>query len=178
MGELKPLEPVDHRHMPRVRWRVAPGRAADRRRSRGAMLLEIVLALALFLAAATIVLGGLSASLGAAKDLRLQITAQDLAVTVNSQLQMGYIAAVDAGPNPFDDPALEGWTWQVTITTAETAIQNASLRRAEVAIVNTAERITVRQVCVLSPELGAGGAGTIQSVSPPVSVPAGAGSSR
>lgn len=145
------------------------------------MLLEIVLALALFLAAATIVLGGLSASLGAAKDLRLQITAQDLAVTVNSQLQMGYIAATDAGPNPFDDPALDGWTWQVTITTAETAIQNASLRRAEVAIVNTAERITVRQVCVLSPEFatggGAGGSGVVQSASPPAA-PVGPGPSR
>ncbi|MCX5661967.1 MAG: hypothetical protein NTW19_19990 [Planctomycetota bacterium] len=147
---------------------------------RAAVLLEVVLALALFLAGAAIILEGLSACLGAARDLRLKAQAQDLLVTVGSQIQMGLIAPSDAGPNPFDDPALEGWTWQVAVTSAETTIQNAGLKRAEISIVNATERMTVRQMVMLSPEIsasstaGSNNAGVVTpGAPPPVSVPVG-----
>jgi type II secretory pathway pseudopilin PulG len=78
----------------------------------GAVLLEVVLALVLFVGAATVLTSGLSSSLDAVERLRLNTHAADLAVSVLSELQLGIKTASLSGPQPFDS-SLEGWTWEI-----------------------------------------------------------------
>jgi hypothetical protein len=66
----------------------------------------------LFVAAATILTGGLSSSMDTLERLRLNTHAADLAVTVLSELQMGVKTLSVSGAQPFEAP-LEGWTWEV-----------------------------------------------------------------
>lgn len=96
---------------------MAPG-PSQRRGQRGAVLLEVVLALVLFVAAASVLTGGLSSSLDSLERLRVNTHAADLAVTVLSELQMGLKSVSLNGPQPFDLP-LEGWTWEVVSTPLE-----------------------------------------------------------
>ena len=79
---------------------------------RGAVLLEVVLALLLFVAAAAILTSGLSSSIDALERLRLHTHAADLAVSVLSEFQMGIKTLASNGPQPFEAP-LEGWTWEL-----------------------------------------------------------------
>jgi hypothetical protein len=79
---------------------------------RGAVLLEVVLALVLFVAAATIISAGLNASLNSVERLRLTTHAANLAVSVVSELQMGIKTMDLAGAQPFAAP-FEGWSWEV-----------------------------------------------------------------
>jgi len=92
-------------------------------RAPGAVLLEVVLALALFVMAAAIVLGGVGRSVDAAIRLQRQARAADLAVTLLSRIQMGQVDPVSDGPNAYADQPnddweeeLEDWTWQVVAT--------------------------------------------------------------
>lgn len=79
---------------------------------RGAVLLEVVLALVLFVAAATIISAGLNASLNSVERLRLNTHAANLAVSVVSELQMGIKTMDLGGAQPFAAP-FEGWSWEV-----------------------------------------------------------------
>jgi type II secretory pathway pseudopilin PulG len=83
-------------------------------KERGAVLLEVVLALALFVLAATIITSGLSSSINEVKRLRLNTHANNLAASVLSQIQMGVQPGESSGPNTFDPP-FDQWTWQTTI---------------------------------------------------------------
>jgi hypothetical protein len=65
------------------------------------VLLEVVIALALFFGAAVVVLVGLHSSVVAARKLRLEARGADLAVTLLSELQMGQLAVEDAGPDAY-----------------------------------------------------------------------------
>lgn len=85
---------------------------------KGAVLLEVVLALVLFVAAATILTNGLSSSLDSLERLRLNTHAADLAVTVLSELQMGLKTLTLNGAQPFDLP-MEAWTWEIVSTELE-----------------------------------------------------------
>lgn len=85
------------------------------------MLLEVIFAVALFSAAAAIVIGGLSACLRVNRDLRTESTAADLAVTLLSQIQMGTVPATDDGPAEYPEPQ-QDWSWQ--IVTADVDTQN------------------------------------------------------
>jgi type II secretory pathway pseudopilin PulG len=78
----------------------------------GSVLLEVVLAIVLFAAAAAVVGMGLKASIDGAERLRLSTHAGNLAVTVISELQMGLRSLADTGPEAFGPP-FEGWVWQV-----------------------------------------------------------------
>jgi type II secretory pathway pseudopilin PulG len=82
------------------------------RRSRGSVLLEVVLAIVLFAAAAAIIGTGLKTAIDGAERLRLNTHAADLAVTVLSELQMGTRSLADTGPEAFGPP-FEGWIWQI-----------------------------------------------------------------
>ena len=93
--------------------------AARTSRRRGLALLEIVLSLALFVAASTAILGGLGACLRSAQDARLSATASDLAVTLLSEIQMGLVPLENDGPNEYEDERLTGWTWEVIVADAE-----------------------------------------------------------
>ncbi len=85
----------------------------DKNCERGTVLLEVVLALVLFAAAAAIISSGLNASLNSAERLRLNAHAANLAVSVVSELQMGIKTIGREGAQPFQAP-FEGWTWEVS----------------------------------------------------------------
>lgn len=80
-----------------------------------AALLEVILALSLFVAAAAVIMSSLSTSLAVAKDVRLAGIADDLTISLLSQMQLGMISMDDSGPQPCEEP-LEEWTWQVVNT--------------------------------------------------------------
>jgi type II secretory pathway pseudopilin PulG len=95
------------------------GRPARRRgRQNGAVLLEVVLALVLFVAAAAILSSGLSSSLDSVDRLRLQAHAADMAVTIFSELQLGIKTLTLTGQQQFVPP-IEGWTWEIVSTPAD-----------------------------------------------------------
>jgi type II secretory pathway pseudopilin PulG len=78
----------------------------------GSVLLEVVLAIVLFVGAATVIGIGLKASIDGAERLRLNTHAGNLAVTVMSELQMGVRSFADTGPEAFGPP-FEGWVWEI-----------------------------------------------------------------
>lgn len=81
------------------------------------MLMEVLLALLLFVGAAAVITGGLSASLTSVERLRLSTHAANLAITVLSELQLGLRTTDLAGPEPFEPP-FEHWTWELVTTPA------------------------------------------------------------
>jgi len=87
-------------------------RPSEAHGERGAVLLEVVLALVLFVAAATVLTSGLSSSLDSLDRLRLNTHAADLGVSVMSELQLGIKSVGLSGPQKFEAP-LEDWTWEV-----------------------------------------------------------------
>ena len=106
----------------------------------GSVLLEVVLAIVLFAAAAAVVGMGLKASIDGAQRLRLSTHAGNLAVTVISELQMELRSLADTGPEAFGPP-FEGWVWEVealpwgqgqTENTLATSV--ATLMRVEVTV--------------------------------------------
>lgn len=82
---------------------------------RGAVLLEVLLALALFVFAAAVITSSLNSGVERVTRLRVQLHALDLAVTVMSELKLGILPLATAGPEPFDAP-FDQWTWQVEAT--------------------------------------------------------------
>ncbi len=111
-------------------------RRANRRAffKRGAVLFEVVVALVLFVAAATVITGGLNAALRSVERLRLNAHAADLAVSVLSELQLGVKTWELTGPQPFEAP-FEGWTWEVIADAMATDLVAASpLQSVEVII--------------------------------------------
>lgn len=78
----------------------------------GAVLLEVLVALGLFVFAATIVSNGLNAAVERTLRLKLQTHALDLAVSVLAEIQIGMRPAQPAGPEVFAAP-FEAWTWQI-----------------------------------------------------------------
>jgi len=96
-----------------------PGGSVDQARPRrkprpprGAVLLEVLLALGLFVFAAAVVSSGLNAAVERTLRLRAQTHALDLAVSVLSEVQLGIRSAETAGPEPFEAP-FEQWTWEI-----------------------------------------------------------------
>lgn len=101
---------------------------------RGAVLLEVILALALFVGAAAVLTSGLSSSLDGLERLRLSAHGADFAVSVLSELQMGIKSVGISGPQPFV-PAEEGWTWEIVATPLEAGTEeSSSFQRIEVII--------------------------------------------
>jgi type II secretory pathway pseudopilin PulG len=104
----------------------------------GSVLLEVVLAIVLFAAAAAVIGMGLKASIDGAQRLRLGTHAGNLAVTVISELQMGLRSLADTGPEAFGPP-FEGWVWEVEALPwgqgqAESSRVTATLMRVEVTV--------------------------------------------
>jgi hypothetical protein len=96
--------------------------------------MEILFALALFVAAGTVILGGLSASITSAGRARMEGRAADLAVTLLSELQMGLRDVVDEGPVGYEDETLEDWTWRVITEPVDRIHQGGELVRVEIVI--------------------------------------------
>jgi hypothetical protein len=93
-------------------------KTARRARSSGAVLLEVILALVLFVAAAAVVGSALRASVDSSERLRLGVHADNLAATVVAELEMGRRSPAVAGPAPFEAP-FTNWTWQIVPPTGD-----------------------------------------------------------
>lgn len=86
---------------------------------RGAVLLEVILALVLFVGAATMLSTALNASMEGVDRRRRQLHADDLAITVISEIQMGIRSASASGPDAFKAP-FDLWSAQVLVQPDET----------------------------------------------------------
>lgn len=103
-------------------------------RIKGTALLEVILALALFVVAAAIVTSGMSASTENLDRQRRHTHAANLAATVLAEIQLGIRTTSEAGEQPFAAP-FEQWTSELIITPTETESGEASgLLRVEVVI--------------------------------------------
>ena len=78
---------------------------------KGAVLLEVVLSLALFFISAGVIVGAMQASVRAAERVRLQSRANNLAITVQSWMDVGLVEAAEAPAEEFD--SAPGWMWSV-----------------------------------------------------------------
>lgn len=114
-----------------------------RQRERGAVLLEVVLALMLFVAAATIVSTGMNSAVTALDRLRSQTHGLNLARSVISEAQLGLRPLQAAGPEAFDAP-FEEWTWEMQVESMESGSMSNALKRIEVVIRNEQNNATYR----------------------------------
>lgn len=114
-----------------------PALRSDRRRRdfarRGAALLEVLIALALFVAAAAVVTGALNSSLESLERQRLGTHAVDLATSVMAEIQLGIRVPGGEGRRPFDAP-FQDWTWEASLLPVEDATSTTG-RAARVEVV-------------------------------------------
>ena len=104
------------------------------RAARGAVLLEVILALVLFAAAAAIIGAGIHSAINGVERQRLNAHAVNLAVSVISEIQMGLRTVESVGPDSFENP-FEHWSWELILTPTETEAGEASdLTRVEVIV--------------------------------------------
>ncbi len=128
-------------------------------RESGAVLLEVVLALALFVVAASILTSGMSSSLDAVDRLRLNAHAADLAVTTLSEMQLGLKSVSLNGPEPFEPP-LEQWSWEIVATPLEIDFESTgAAQRIEVVIRYAEDSLVYRLSQVMPVDAGNGAAG-------------------
>ena len=119
---------------------------------RGAVLLEVLLALVLFVAAAAIITASLNASLEGLDRLKLNTHAGNLAGTVLAELQLGIRAADVSGEQAFEKP-FEEWTCELARAAAETESGEASgLTQVEVIIRRKNPDLVYRQAQLLKLE--------------------------
>jgi hypothetical protein len=88
-------------------------------RRTGLILLEVVLALALFAATVTTVAAVLGRCNDAVSRLEIRGRAIDLAVTLRSEVMLGLVAPSVTDPTPYEDETLAGWTWQLDVAALE-----------------------------------------------------------
>lgn len=110
------------------------------------VLLEVVLALALFVAAATVISAGINASVQAVERVRLQNHAANLAISLMSELQMHARPVAAIGPESFEPP-FQDWLYRIAVDqVADTATEAEALRPVEVIVwhpnENAVHRIT------------------------------------
>ncbi len=125
------------------------GRSQDRTPAapaigKGAVLLDGVLGMAIFVFAAAVVQSGLVACLRSVSAVRLQNQAVDLAVTKLSEIQMGLLDVASTAPTSFEDEdeSLAEWSWQITTEPVSENLDAPSMTRLTVTITNTTRRIT------------------------------------
>jgi hypothetical protein len=108
------------------------------RNNRGAVLLEVVLALLLFVATVAVVSGALSSSMASLDRQRFALHASNLAASVHAELDLGLRTTEALGPEPFAVP-FDQWTWQLVPAGVEdqTTGEASGLTTIEVVIRNT-----------------------------------------
>ncbi|MBI5387635.1 MAG: hypothetical protein HZA90_23495 [Verrucomicrobia bacterium] len=140
-------------HISEAAWAKRPAGVAPAARSRegGAVLLEVILALVLFVAAAAVITVGMNASLDSVERQRLNAHAMDLAVSVMSEIQMGLRSTAVLGPEDFEEP-FDGWSWELQVTPVETDLGETSvLTTVEVIIRHTESGLTHRLAQLVRP---------------------------
>jgi hypothetical protein len=108
------------------------------RNSRGAVLLEVVLALLLFVATVAVVSSAMNSSMASLERQRFGVQAANLAATVHAELDLGLRTTDAVGPEPFEMP-FQDWTWQLVPAGTEdkTTGEASGLSAIEVVIRNT-----------------------------------------
>src|SRR3954466_7151920 len=108
------------------------------RNNRGAILLEVVLALLLFVAAVAVVASAMNSSMASLERQRFGVQAANLAATVHAELDLGLRTTEAVGPEPFERP-FDQWTWQLVPGGVEdkTTGEASGLAAIEVVIRNT-----------------------------------------
>ena len=102
--------------------------------ARGAVLLEVILALVLFAAAAAIIGAGFHSAISGVERQKLNAHAVNLAVSVLSEIQMGLRTVESVGPESFVSP-FDHWTWALALSPAEDEAGEVSgLTRVEVIV--------------------------------------------
>ncbi len=134
-----------------------PARTNDakgsRRGSGGAVLLEVLLAVALFAAAASVATTALNASLESLDRQKLDCQALNFATSVMAEIELGIRSPSSSGAQPFETPFQE-WTWETAQTPAETSAGDPTgLTRVEVVIRHQKQQIIQRlaQVVKINP---------------------------
>jgi type II secretory pathway pseudopilin PulG len=108
------------------------------------VLLEVVLALILFVGAAAVISSGMTASVAAVERQKLNTHAVNLAVSLLSELQMGRYPLENAGPTPWETP-FEDWTWQIEVeSTLAVRSSEFTLKKATITIRHESQPITYR----------------------------------
>jgi hypothetical protein len=108
------------------------------RNNRGAVLLEVVLALLLFVATVAVVSGALNSSMASLERQRFALHAANLAASVHAELDLGLRTTEALGPEPFEMP-FDQWTWQLAPAGVEdqTTGEASGLTTIEVVVRNT-----------------------------------------
>ena len=105
-------------------------------RHRAGVLLEVLLALMLFAAAATIMTTAFNASLSSLERQKLASQALNLAATTIAEVQLGIRPANSDGSRPLESP-FQDWSWETALTPTETVGGGLTgLTRLEVIIRN------------------------------------------
>jgi len=124
------------------------------RPARGVMLLEILVSMALFVAAAAVVAAAMISAADAVEDLRLETEATNLAYSVMSDLAAGRLEPADTSETRYDldplsdeDPSDVDFPWTYEIVTEELP-DAVNLLRVTVIVRNTDS--SVRQGCRLT----------------------------
>lgn len=121
------------------------------RNQAAAVLLEVILGLVLFVAAATIIGWGLHASTEGVNRLRQSVHAADLATSVMSELQMGARTLSASGPEPFPSP-FENWMWELHSVPLQTSAsaENPGALQVQVVIRDTESDFVYRLAQIIS----------------------------
>lgn len=85
------------------------------RESSGAILFEVVLALALFVFATAVISGGFSTALMSVDRMRAELDASNLAISTLAEIELNLKPMTTSPPAEFEPP-MERWTWQVEVT--------------------------------------------------------------
>ena len=134
-------------------------RRKAKRMTTGAILFEVVLALALFVFAAAVISGGFSASLKSVDRMRAELDASNLAISTLAEIELGLKPMTSSAPTDFEPP-MEQWSWEAQVTEpSEDLDMGGGLTLVEVIIRNeTQERETriarmMRTATAPAPEL-------------------------
>jgi len=104
----------------------------------------VVLALALFLGAATVISSGLNASIQSAQRLRQENHAANLAISIMSEMQMHARPIAAIGPEPLPRP-FQDWNYKIEVSQEQGNIADIdSLRPVEVIIRHSQENTVYR----------------------------------
>lgn len=113
------------------------GQTRFHRAESAVVLLEVILALALFAATAAIVTGGINSSVNAVERMRFSVHAGNLAATVISEIKLGDRPALMLEPEPFDEP-FTNWTCQILAGSGDEPGSPTPFQQVEVVIRNVA----------------------------------------
>ena len=107
----------------------------------GGVLLEVLMALALILGAASVITGGLQSAVDSVERMRNNLHGVNLAVSVISQIQMGVIAAASVDGTQFEAP-FQDWSYDLETEEVSTEVMDLEgnglelpqIRKVEVAV--------------------------------------------